>query len=270
MDTIFKPYYQWYVDDIFILFTLPQHLEAFQNFLNGWYANMSFLIESEKQNRMSFFDVQISREDKTFTTFVYCKPAFSGVYTHFDSFLPSTYKFGTVYTLSWRCLWICSSWTKLHNELICLKEISLKNGYPDNFINKCFKNFMDNIHVVETTPTVEKKPLVRVLPYLGSISLQTTTRLKKSLKNILNCCKLQIVFKNKTRLGNNSHFKDQISKDFTTGFVYKFQCAMSPIMVNVWDNWMLELVNILELKESLLIMQGRIQGLFEICNCFWG
>ena len=64
-------YYQGYVDDIFVLFTSPLHLEAFQNFLNGQHANMSFTIESEKQNRMSFLDVQIIREDKTFTTSVY-------------------------------------------------------------------------------------------------------------------------------------------------------------------------------------------------------
>ena len=82
---------------------------------------------------MLFLDVQISREDKTFTTSVYCKPTFSGVYTHFDNFLPSAYKFGTVYILTYRCLQLCSSWTKLHNELVCLKEIFLKNGYPENF-----------------------------------------------------------------------------------------------------------------------------------------
>ena len=42
---------------------------------------------------------------------------------------------------------------------------------------------MDNINVVkEITITVEKKPLVLVLPYLDSISLQTMTKLKKSLK----------------------------------------------------------------------------------------
>ena len=62
---------------------------------------------------------------------------------------------------------ICSSWTKLHNELVCLKETFLKNGYPEDFINKLFKKFMDNLHVVkETTVTVEKKPLVLVLLYL--------------------------------------------------------------------------------------------------------
>ena len=86
---------------------------------------------------------------------------------------------------------------------------------------------MDNIHVVkETTLTVEKKPLVLVLPCLDSISLQTRTKLKNSLKNILNCCTLQIVFKNKTRLGNNFHFKDRIHKDLTSGVVYKFQCGL--------------------------------------------
>ena len=46
--------------------------------------------------------------------------------------------------------------------------------------------------------------------------------MKKSLKNI-NCCKLQIVLKNKTRLGNNFQFKDQIPKNLTFGVVYKFQ-----------------------------------------------
>ena len=43
--------------------------------------------------------------------------------------------------------------------------------------------------------TVEKKTLILSLPYLGDISLQTTTKLMKSFKGILNCCKLQIVFK---------------------------------------------------------------------------
>ena len=148
----FKPHYYWrYVDNIFVSFTTQEHLEAFCNFLNGLHANMSFTIKSEKQNRISFLDVQIIREDKTFTTSVFHKPTFSGVYTDFDNFLPSfTYKFGR----------------------------------------------------------------------------QTRIKLRKSLKNILNCCKLQIVLKSKTRLGNNFHFKDRIPKYFTSGVVYKYQCGL--------------------------------------------
>ena len=105
---------------------------------------------------MSFLDEKIIREDKTFTTSVYRKPTFSG-YTHFGSFLPPAYKFGIVYTVAYRCFRICSSWTKLHTELFFLKHIFMKNGYPESFINKCFKTCMDNIHVVKgTTLTVEK------------------------------------------------------------------------------------------------------------------
>ena len=69
--------------------------------------------------------------------------------THFDRFLPSNCKFGTVYTFAKRCLRICSSWTKSHNELVCLKEIVFKNGYPEDFINKRFKKFMDDLYVVK-------------------------------------------------------------------------------------------------------------------------
>ena len=61
------------------------------------------------------------------------------------------------------------------------------------------------------------------------------------MKNI-NCCKLQIVFKNKTRLGNNFHFKDQIPKDLTSGVVYKFQwrfCSEA-----YWDECMRHFVRI--------------------------
>ena len=40
-----KPhYYRRYNGSIFVLFTTPKHLEDFQNFLNGRYANISFTI----------------------------------------------------------------------------------------------------------------------------------------------------------------------------------------------------------------------------------
>ena len=103
----FKPhYYRRYVDSISVLVTSLEHLEAFQKFLNGRNANISFTIENEKQNRMSFLDIKIIREGKTFTTFPYRKPTFSGVYTHFDSFLPSTYKFVCMHIYIYICICI--------------------------------------------------------------------------------------------------------------------------------------------------------------------
>ena len=132
-----------------------------------------------------------------------------------------------VYTLVHRCFRICSDWTKLHAESTFLKKIFRKNGYPESFIDKCFKKFLDNIHLVkEKVPTVERKRFLLVLQYLGVISLQTRTKLQQALKGVLNCCKLEIVFKFQTKLSNSFRFKDPIPKDLLSAVVYKFQCGL--------------------------------------------
>ena len=192
-----KPvFYRRCVDEIFILFKSNDHLKYFQDFLNSCHINMSFSMETEKENKLSFLDVEIIRKQGKLTATFYRKPTFRGVHSNFESFLPSVYKFGMAYTLVYRCFRICSNWTQFHTELIFLKGIFRKNGYPKNFIDKCFIKFLNNVHPVkENVPTVEKKRLLLVLPYLGIISLQNRTKLQRALKGVLNCCKLEIVFK---------------------------------------------------------------------------
>ena len=64
---------------------------------------MSFSTETVKESKLSFLDVEIIREQGRFTTRIYRKPTFSGVYTNYESFLPAVYKFDMVYTLVYRC-----------------------------------------------------------------------------------------------------------------------------------------------------------------------
>ena len=61
---------------------------------------MSSSMETERQNKFSFLDIEVIREQGKFSTTVYRKPTFSGVYSNFESFLPSVYKFGMVYTFA--------------------------------------------------------------------------------------------------------------------------------------------------------------------------
>ena len=94
-----------------------------------------------------------------------------------------------------------------------------------NFINNCFKVFLHNKYRIRgKVITVLKKTLFLVLPYLAPLSLQNRTKLRKSLKGILNCCQLQIVFKSQNKLAKAFRFKDRIPKELTSGVVYKFQC----------------------------------------------
>ena len=74
-----------------------------------------------------------------------------------------------------------------HQQLILIREIFQKsgNGNPENFIDRCFKLFLNRIHILNgKAPTVEKKPLRLVHPYLGPISLQTSTKLQKPIEGV--------------------------------------------------------------------------------------
>ena len=61
-----------------------------------------------------------------------------------------------------------------HSQLIFLREIFQKNGCLKNFIDKCFKVFLNRS---ENVPTVEENLLQLALPNLETLSLHTRTKL---------------------------------------------------------------------------------------------
>ena len=101
----FKPvFYRRYEDDIFVLFRKEEHLKLFLNYINSCHENIKFTSEKETNNKLSFLDIEISRDKNQFITSVYCKPTFSGVFSHFDSFIPRSYKFNLLLTLTFLSL----------------------------------------------------------------------------------------------------------------------------------------------------------------------
>ena len=69
-----------------------ERLQLFLNYFNSCHKNIRFNCKKETNNKLSFLDIQ-------FITSVYRKPTFSGVFSHFDSFIPRGYKFNLVSTL---------------------------------------------------------------------------------------------------------------------------------------------------------------------------
>ena len=156
----FKPvFYRIYVDYILVLFKSAEYLSKFDDYFNTCHLNMFFFL-NKKNGKLSFLDIEVSRGKGKFVTTVYREPTFSGVYTHFGNFLPTEYRFGTVYTLGYCCFKICSDWTKYHEKLNFLKQVFLKNGFLLSFIDNCFKTFVDKLFFKRSQlKTVEKKAL---------------------------------------------------------------------------------------------------------------
>ena len=219
----FKPvFYRRYVD----LFRSPNDINLFKDYLNACHANIKFTTEEEKDNSMPFLDFLFVRENGKFTSSVYRKPTFTGVYTHFQSLIPDEYKIGLISTLLHRIYNISSSFINIVTEVNNLKNIMRKNGYPKSVIDKCIFRFFNKIFTTKKqVQTAEKKKLLLVLPYLGKFSLQTKNNLLKLFKKTLPFCDLQILFKTEKRLCNFFPFKDKVPLSLVSHNVYYFKCS---------------------------------------------
>ena len=65
----------------------------------------------------------ISRNKKGFTTTVYHKPTFSGVYSNFNSFIVDEYKHGLIFTLLFHIFLLVLDFSKFHEEVNYLKDL---------------------------------------------------------------------------------------------------------------------------------------------------
>ena len=100
--------YRRYVDDIFVLFSSKEHLQPFVEYMYKQHRCMKFTSETQKNNIFSFLDINIAHQNNRLKTSVYRKPTFSGVFTHYDSYIDQSYKKSLNFTLLSRCYSICS------------------------------------------------------------------------------------------------------------------------------------------------------------------
>ena len=203
--------YKSYVDDIFVTFNSYSQLLKFVDYMNHQHPNIKFAFEVEKNYNFSFLDVKVSTENNKFTPI---------------NFIPISYKYGLVNTLIIRCFKICSSYEKLHDEIVYLKQIFKHNRYPNDFVGLCTKKVFDKLYITKKIyQTVEKKQLLIILPFLGHLSFETRNRLNSCIRNQLPSCSLRIVFQSKTRLSSLFKFKESIPKYLRSHLIYKFLCS---------------------------------------------
>ena len=223
----FKPtYYRRYVDDIFVLCKDEDQLKKNKNYLNQQHPNISFTSDVEKEGVMSFRDYNISRENNNFVTSVYRKPTFTGVYSHFESLIPASYKIGLILTLLHRIYCICSSYKLFHIEVEKLTEILKKNMYPLETIHFGIRKFLNKrFDKKPVTQKEEVKPVFLILPFLGKESLKLRTLLFMIMtKNLPKSHKIMVIFKSQTTISQFLKFKDTLPEKLMSHIIYKYKC----------------------------------------------
>ena len=83
-----------------------------------------------------------------------------------------------------------------HQQLIRLREIFQKDSYPEDFIGRCFKLFLNRIHILkEKVPIVEKKVLRLVYTYLRIYLCKLGLNCKRSSKGYLTAVNYRLFLK---------------------------------------------------------------------------
>ena len=222
----FKPVlYRRYVDDTFCLFRHREHVDKFLEYINNFHPNIKFTVEVEEDNNLPFLDVLVTHEQTGFSTSLYRKKTFTGLYTDYASLAPDKYKINLVRILVFRAFHICSTYMNFHHELIRIKRILTENCFPRSIIDRVIKSFLGEKFGKRPPKKAEDKaPLIFCLPYLGHYSLQVKTRLIRLVKQCYPKLKLEVIFTSPKRISFLFRFKDKLPSLICSSVVYRYRC----------------------------------------------
>ena len=167
--------------------------------LNTFHSNIQFTYEEERDGKIPFLDVLLIRKNNTFETTVYRKPTNKGIYLHWNSFAPETWKRGTLRSIINRAYDICSNDEFLRLELSRIKHDFIKiNGYPNWVFNQIHQKVIESreistnkLNSIEDSPaediTLENTKKVHIisLPYKGEKGQNIMKSLNNTLSNVL-------------------------------------------------------------------------------------
>jgi hypothetical protein len=102
--------------------------------LSSHHPDIQFTSEEEKEKKLPFLDVVVERKDLMFETSIFRKPTFTKSLTKWTSLVPRHYKVPAVSSMVYRNIRICSLFEIMYNEFNYIRDVTLRNGYPSNFV----------------------------------------------------------------------------------------------------------------------------------------
>ena len=157
-----------YVDDTFVIWPHGQdELQCFHEHLNGQHPNMKFTIEHEKENKLAFLDVLVTRSKTGLYTGVYRKP------THMDRYIPfhSHHHQRTITGVLGVCITepTESDSTSRKPELQHLQRVFQANGFSEDQVKKTLSR-RPHLSPPPSEPADEDLLRMMCLPYVQGLS----------------------------------------------------------------------------------------------------
>ena len=116
--------------------------------------NISFTIELEQDNKISFLDTLMTWQGNDLKIDVFRKPTHTDRYLDFNSHHDLKHKISTARTLIHRAQTLPNTYTGKQDERNHITTTLKCNGYPDRIIGKFFKRFDEKPSGYVTLPYV--------------------------------------------------------------------------------------------------------------------
>ena len=165
-----------YVDDVFALFNSAKEADVFLNILNSLHPSITFTLE-KGNTCMPFLDVVVSIDCNMFTTTVYRKKTHTGVFLNYLATAPTVWKKSVISCLLYRAKMICSSVSLFDDEVSALKDMFMRNAYPESFFNCVLCTFLkrynsSDVSVVSDVDEDELPTVILRVPYISKYSIK--------------------------------------------------------------------------------------------------
>jgi len=137
------------------MFDSKEKMDQFYN-LNKVHSNVSFSKEVGADGQLAYLDVLLTKTETGIESTSYRKNTHTGLYNKWESLSPLQYKKSIIQSLLHCFYEICSSYQLIHKEFRNIKSCFLSNGYPDWFIDKQIKIYL-NKHYKNTPENKQEK-----------------------------------------------------------------------------------------------------------------
>ena len=189
--------------------------------LNSFSRSIQFTYQTEKNNSISFLDIELLRVGENIGTRVFLKPTNTDLYIHH------------LKTLAYRGCILCSDENHLHLELKYLRKVfHQNNGYQHCFINRVFDKVKNDFTRQQTLEPLQDTAVlndVRKQTLLQRYAGQNCCTLVKSLKThlkktLLSNVKADIVY-TRSKLSCKFNLKGKTPFEEQHDLLYRAVCA---------------------------------------------
>ena len=167
------------------------------------------------------------RKNNTIETSVYCKQNYNDIYLHWESFMPDTWKRGSLKTLMFRAHTICSNKELLEKEVKHLKHVFIAfNGFSRWVVSEVISRVKNEVSTTQINQSIVNPELSNVkqhkliLPYKGKKGEHTLRNVKHHIiERLPEQEEVALAFTG-TKLGTKFKIKDKTSKEHQYGLTY--------------------------------------------------